>query len=107
MIPNTRAAFIIPEEACAQKYSVTHIGAINILLKFLDHMFHILPTEIVYCVIRTISHKSIPINKYCAITDFCVPVKYRERNPKRSKLMKEKTNMSKITSYERNVIKYS
>src|SRR3989344_6262834 len=53
--------FTAPETISAIIYSETLRGAMNILLKFLDHMFQRLPTEIEYWVIRITSQRTIPI----------------------------------------------
>src|SRR3989338_4210217 len=94
------SAFMHPDAKSASTYSLTFSGAINMLLKFLDQIFHILPTATEYDVIAMICHKSIPKKTYRAASTCSLPARYTEMRPKITILMSGRTNTSTITTKE-------
>ena len=45
IMPKVKTVLISPESMCAATYSVTDSGAMNMLLRLRDQMFHRLPTD--------------------------------------------------------------
>src|SRR5262245_3137616 len=78
---NINAAFRAAEIICARTYSSIDSGAMNILLKLCDQTFQSGPSVIEYCEMRTISHSSVPIYRYCAAVGFITDDRKRVTKP--------------------------
>src|SRR6266516_3346488 len=102
--PNMTTAFTAADSICATTYSAIDSGVMNMLLKLCDHTFHSAPSDIEYCVMRMISHNSVPRYRYCATVGFITVARKRVTKPNTITVISDQNGRSTITSTERAVM---